>query len=78
MCGFTAFCILCTDEKDGLKVSLKDSNRLIEEAKQRELHLQSKLSSMEQQVAALTDRDQEVGSARAARRDVAVYGDLGC
>lgn len=63
MCGFTASFILCTDEKDGLKASLKDSNRLIEEAKQREVQLQSRLNSLEQQVNVLTGRDQEVCSA---------------
>lgn len=44
-------------------VSLKESNRLIEEAKKREVQMQSKLNSMEQQVNVLTDRDQEVCSA---------------
>lgn len=63
MCGLTTFFILCTDEKDGLKASLKDSNRLIEEAKQREVQLQSRVNSLEQQVNVLTGRDQEVGSA---------------
>lgn len=58
-----AFAVLCTDEKDGLTVSLKESNRLIEEVKQREVQLQSKLNSMEQQVNVLTGRDQEVSSA---------------
>lgn len=62
MCGLTAFFLLCTDEKDGLKASLKDSNRLIEEAKQREVQLQSRVNSLEQQVNVLTGRDQEVGS----------------
>ncbi|CAG05543.1 unnamed protein product [Tetraodon nigroviridis] len=47
------------DEKDGLTASLKDSNRLLEEAKQREVQLQSKINSMDQQVNVLTDRDQE-------------------
>lgn len=61
--GSQHFFILCTDEKDGLKVSLKDSNRLIEEAKQREVQLQSRLNSLEQQVNVLTGRDQEVGCA---------------
>lgn len=57
------FFISCTDEKDGLTASLKESNRLVEEAKQREVQMQSKLNSMEQQVHVLTDRDQEVCSA---------------
>ncbi|XP_029697568.1 centrosomal protein of 152 kDa isoform X4 [Takifugu rubripes] len=59
------------DEKDGLKASLKDSNRLIEEAKQREVQLQSRLNSLEQQVNVLTGRDQEsVKKLRAAEAAV--------
>lgn len=67
VCGFMAFAVLCTDEKDGLKVSLKESNQLIEEGKQREVQLQSKLNSMEQQVNVLTGRDQEASSALMGR-----------
>lgn len=52
--------VSCPDEKDGLTAGLKDSNQLIEEAKQREVQLQSKINSMDQQVNVLTDRDQEV------------------
>lgn len=52
--------VSCPDEKDGLAASLRDSNRLIEEAKQREVQMQSKINSMDQQVNVLTDRDQEV------------------
>ncbi|XP_044048971.1 centrosomal protein of 152 kDa isoform X2 [Siniperca chuatsi] len=47
------------DEKDGLAVSLKESSRLVEEAKQREVQMQNKLKGMEQQVQVLTERDQE-------------------
>ncbi|XP_035521754.1 centrosomal protein of 152 kDa isoform X2 [Morone saxatilis] len=47
------------DEKDGLAVSLKESSRLVEEAKEREVQMQNKLKAMEQQVKVLTDRDQE-------------------
>lgn len=54
------FLVSCPDEKDGLAASLLDSNRLIEEAKQREVQMQSKINSMDQQVNVLTDRDQEV------------------
>lgn len=92
MCGLTAFFILCTDEKDGLKASLKDSNRLIEEVKQREVQLQSRVNSLEQQVNVLTGRDQEVGSAltggsmvppadyfqESPHPDVTVYTNIGC
>lgn len=59
--SFMPFFVSCPDEKDGLTASLKDSNRLLEEAKQREVQLQSKINSMDQQVNVLTDRDQEVG-----------------
>ncbi|KAI3371197.1 hypothetical protein L3Q82_023834, partial [Scortum barcoo] len=47
------------DEKDGLSVSLKESSRLVEEAKEREVQMQNKLKAMEQQVQVLTERDQE-------------------
>ncbi|XP_070687478.1 centrosomal protein of 152 kDa [Pempheris klunzingeri] len=47
------------DEKDGLAVSLKESSRLVEEAKERELQMQNKLKAMGQQVQVLTERDQE-------------------
>uniref|UniRef100_A0A3B4Z0V9 Centrosomal protein 152 n=1 Tax=Stegastes partitus TaxID=144197 RepID=A0A3B4Z0V9_9TELE len=47
------------DEKDGLAVSLKESSRLIEEAKEREVQMQNKLRTMEQQVQILNERDQE-------------------
>lgn len=85
---------MCTDEKDGLKASLKDSNRLIEEAKQREVQLQSRVNSLEQQVNVLTGRDQEVGPAltggsiappaiirlfsRESHLDVTVGTNIGC
>ncbi|XP_056138433.1 centrosomal protein of 152 kDa [Lampris incognitus] len=47
------------DEKDGLAVSLKECNQLVEEAKEREFQMQNKVKSMEQQVHALTERDHE-------------------
>nr|XP_046249227.1 centrosomal protein of 152 kDa isoform X2 [Scatophagus argus] len=47
------------DEKDGLTVSLKESSRLVEEAKDREGQMQNKLKAMEQQIMILTERDQE-------------------
>lgn len=48
------------DEKDGLAVSLKESSRLVEEAKEREVQMQNKLKAMEQQVKVLKERDHEV------------------
>ncbi|KAM9854796.1 centrosomal protein of 152 kDa [Aulostomus maculatus] len=47
------------DEKDGLTVSLKESSRLAEEAKEREVKMQNKLKAMEQQIQMLNERDQE-------------------
>ncbi|XP_024137277.1 centrosomal protein of 152 kDa isoform X2 [Oryzias melastigma] len=47
------------DEKDGLAVSLKESSRLVEQAKDREAQMQKKLTSVEQQLQTLSDRDQE-------------------
>ncbi|KAM7414785.1 hypothetical protein PAMA_019547 [Pampus argenteus] len=47
------------DEKDGLVVSLKESSRLVQEAKEREVQMQNKFKTMEQQVKALNERDQE-------------------
>ncbi|XP_034032122.1 centrosomal protein of 152 kDa isoform X2 [Thalassophryne amazonica] len=47
------------DEKDGLAVSLKESTRLIEEAKEKETQMQKKFKSMEQQIHVLNERDQE-------------------
>ncbi|TRY89273.1 hypothetical protein DNTS_014786 [Danionella cerebrum] len=48
------------DEKDGLTVSLKESNTLVEEAKEREAQLQVKIRSMEKQMQSFTDREQEI------------------
>ncbi|CDQ98961.1 unnamed protein product, partial [Oncorhynchus mykiss] len=48
------------DEKEGLAVSLKESCRVMEEAKEREVLLQTSVTSLELQVQALTDRDHEV------------------
>ncbi|XP_030621163.1 centrosomal protein of 152 kDa [Chanos chanos] len=47
------------DEKEGLAVSLKESSHLIEESKERESQLQGKIKSLERQVQALTEREQE-------------------
>ncbi|XP_075998728.1 centrosomal protein of 152 kDa isoform X2 [Genypterus blacodes] len=47
------------DEKEGLAGSLKESTRMIEEAKQREFQMQNKLKSLEQQVGVLNERNQE-------------------
>ncbi|CAL8261477.1 unnamed protein product [Merluccius merluccius] len=47
------------DEKDGLAVSLKESSRLLEEAKDREVQIQNKVKSMDLQVQSLTERDHE-------------------
>ncbi|XP_054865355.1 centrosomal protein of 152 kDa isoform X2 [Amphiprion ocellaris] len=47
------------DEKDGLAVSLKESSRLNEEAKEREVRMQNKLRTMEEQVQILNERGQE-------------------
>ncbi|XP_040893864.1 centrosomal protein of 152 kDa [Toxotes jaculatrix] len=47
------------DEKDGLAVSLKESSRLVEEAKEREVQMQNKVKAMEQQIQVLTERDHE-------------------
>ncbi|XP_071352332.1 centrosomal protein of 152 kDa isoform X2 [Trachinotus anak] len=47
------------DEKDGLAVSLKESSRLVAEAKEREVQMQNKVKAMEQQIQVLTERDHE-------------------
>nr|XP_046208214.1 centrosomal protein of 152 kDa isoform X2 [Oncorhynchus gorbuscha] len=47
------------DEKEGLAVSLKESCRVMEEAKEREVLLQTSVTSLELQVQALNDRDHE-------------------
>lgn len=62
----TSLCFSSTDEKEGLAASLKESSRLIEEAKEREVQMQNKLKALEQQVKVLTERDQEVRSALTA------------
>ncbi|CAJ1056458.1 centrosomal protein of 152 kDa isoform X1 [Xyrichtys novacula] len=51
--------VIAKDEKDGLAVSLKESSRLVEEAKEREVQMQIKLKALEQQVQVLNERDQE-------------------
>ncbi|XP_061630746.1 centrosomal protein of 152 kDa isoform X1 [Phyllopteryx taeniolatus] len=47
------------DEKNGFAVSLKESSRHQEEAKEREVKLQSKVKVLEQQIQTLIERDQE-------------------
>uniref|UniRef100_A0A665WW60 Centrosomal protein 152 n=1 Tax=Echeneis naucrates TaxID=173247 RepID=A0A665WW60_ECHNA len=47
------------DEKDGLAVSLKESSRLVEEAKEREVQMQKKVKAMEKQIQVLTEKDHE-------------------
>ncbi|KAF0040975.1 hypothetical protein F2P81_006873 [Scophthalmus maximus] len=47
------------DERDGLAVSLKESSRLVEESKEREVQMQNKVKAMEQQIQVLTERDNE-------------------
>ncbi|GAA6221499.1 centrosomal protein of 152 kDa [Lates japonicus] len=47
------------DEKEGLAVSLKESSRLVEETKEREVQLQNKVKALEQQLQVLTERDHE-------------------
>lgn len=54
------FCFSSPDEKEGLAVSLKESSRVIEEAKEREGQMHNKLKALEQQVKVLTERDHEV------------------
>uniref|UniRef100_A0A3Q3QF28 CEP152 CEP63 binding coiled coil domain-containing protein n=1 Tax=Monopterus albus TaxID=43700 RepID=A0A3Q3QF28_MONAL len=46
-------------EKDGLAISLKESSRLVQEAKEREVQMQHKMKTLEQQVQVLNERDQE-------------------
>lgn len=47
------------DEKDGLAVSLKESSRLLAEAKEREVQTQNQVKSLNLQVQSLTERDHE-------------------
>ncbi|XP_033823422.1 centrosomal protein of 152 kDa [Periophthalmus magnuspinnatus] len=47
------------DEKDGLAVSLKESSRMIEEYKDREMKMQKSVKALEHQVQLLTEKDQE-------------------
>ncbi|XP_028304471.1 centrosomal protein of 152 kDa isoform X3 [Gouania willdenowi] len=46
------------DEKDGLVVSLKESSRLVEEAKEKDVQMQNKLKAMEIQVHTFNEQDQ--------------------
>ncbi|XP_037110522.1 centrosomal protein of 152 kDa isoform X2 [Syngnathus acus] len=50
---------IAKDQKNDLAASLKESTRLLGEAKERELQMQSKLKTMEQQIQTLNERDQE-------------------
>lgn len=63
------FCF-SSDEKEGLAVSHKESNRVIEEAKEREAQMQNKLKALEQQVKVLNERDHEVRAALARRKSL--------
>ncbi|KAM6960646.1 centrosomal protein of 152 kDa [Aplochiton taeniatus] len=47
------------DEKDGHFVSLKESSRLLEEAKEREAQMQAQIQSLQLQVQTLTEQDHE-------------------
>ncbi|XP_077372294.1 centrosomal protein of 152 kDa isoform X2 [Festucalex cinctus] len=51
--------VIAKDEKDGFIGRLKESNRLLDEAKDREVKMQSKVKAMEQQMRTLNERDQE-------------------
>lgn len=62
------FCFSSPDEKEGLAVSHKESNRVIEEAKEREAQMQNKLKALEQQVKVLNERDHEVRAALTRRK----------
>lgn len=57
------FCFSAQDEKEGLAVNYKESNQMIEEAKEREAQMRNKLKALEQQVKGLTERDHEVRAA---------------
>ncbi|XP_028815189.1 centrosomal protein of 152 kDa isoform X2 [Denticeps clupeoides] len=59
------------DEKDGLAVTLKESGRVLEESKSREAQLQAKVRTLEQQLQAASEREQEnVKKQRAAEAAV--------
>uniref|UniRef100_A0A3P8W0E9 Centrosomal protein 152 n=1 Tax=Cynoglossus semilaevis TaxID=244447 RepID=A0A3P8W0E9_CYNSE len=47
------------DERESLVVNLKESRRLVEEAKEQEGHMQNKVKALEQQIQVLTERDHE-------------------
>ena len=60
--GALSFFFSSIDEKDGLAISLKESSRMVEEAKEQEVQMKNRVKAMEQQIQVLTERDHEVSS----------------
>lgn len=51
---------LSPDEKDGLAVSLHESQKLYQNGKEREVHLEGQIKALETQIQTLTAKEEQV------------------
>ena len=51
---------LTSDEKDGLAVSLHESQKLYQNGKEREVHLEGQIKALETQIQTLTAKEEQV------------------
>lgn len=51
---------LSSDEKDGLAVSLRESQKLYQNGKEREVHLEGQIKALETQIQTLTTNEEQV------------------
>lgn len=51
---------LSSDEKDGLALSLHESQKLYQNGKEREMHLEGQIKALEAQIQTLTTNEEQV------------------
>lgn len=51
---------LSSDEKDGLALSLHESQKLYQNGKEREMHLEGQIKALETQIQTLTTNEEQV------------------
>lgn len=51
---------LSSDEKDGLALSLHESQKLYQNGKEREMHLEGQIKALETQIQTLTANEEQV------------------
>lgn len=53
-------CLSLQDEKDGLAVSLRESQKLYQNGKEREVQLEGQIKALETQIQTLTTNEEQV------------------